>query len=210
MEIYWLGHGTFRIRGRDATIVTDPAPPSTGYKIGKVAADIVTISNTEPEVNNLAAIQGEPKFLTGPGEYEIGGVLITAVRTNHDKRAEGKRNVAYVFDIDDIRVCHLGGIDQIPHADDVEELGQADILLLPIGGGPTIGVAAAAETISVLEPKIVIPMRYKTEASTEELEPLERFLKEMGAEGKKAESRLSISKSNIPNDLTVVPLEYRG
>jgi L-ascorbate metabolism protein UlaG (beta-lactamase superfamily) len=210
MEIYWLGHGTFRLRGKEATVVTDPAPPSTGYKIGKIAADIVSISSDDPDVNNRAAIQGEPKFITGPGEYEIGGVLLTAVRTNHDKGADGRKNVAFVFDIDDIHICHLGSIDQVPHADDVEFLGAADILLLPIGGGKTLNVAQAAETISVLDPKIVIPMRYRTEATTEDLESVDRFLKELGAEGKKPETRLSITKSNIPSDTTVVLLEYRG
>ena len=210
MEIYWLGNGCFRIRGREATVLTDPTPPSSGYKIGKVAADLVTISSNDPGSNYRQAVQGDAQFVTGPGEYEIAGVLITGTLTNHARNADDRRNLAFVFDIDDIRVCHLGSINHIPSSDDVEVLGAADVLLLPIGGNGTLDTARAAETISVLEPRIVIPMRYKTEAATGELEGVDKFLKEMGAESKQPESRLSITKSNVPSDTSVVLLEYRG
>src|SRR5512135_1126380 len=161
MDIYWLGHGCFRLRGRDATVITDPAAPSTGYKIGKLPADIVTLSNDSPESSNLAAIQGEPKVLNGPGEYEIAGVLISGVRTPADPKQPGLRNTAFVIDLDDVRICHLGNISMVPHTDDVETLGRADVLIVPIGGGSVLDVARAAETISVLEPKMIIPMQYK-------------------------------------------------
>jgi L-ascorbate metabolism protein UlaG (beta-lactamase superfamily) len=211
MDIYWLGHGCFRLRGRDATVVTDPASPSTGYKIGRIPADVVTISNSSPESNNLGAIQGEPKVLEGPGEYEISGVLISAIRTPNDpKNSDPARNTAFVFDLDDVRICHLGNIAMVPHQDDFETLGRADVLIVPIGGGNVLDVGRAAETISVLEPKIIIPMQYKTDVSTGELETLDRFLKEMGAESKTPEARLTVTKSNVPSSTTVVVLSYRG
>jgi L-ascorbate metabolism protein UlaG (beta-lactamase superfamily) len=214
MEIVWLGHSCFRLRGRDATVVTDPCPPSTGYKIGKVAADIVTISHDHPEHNYRQAITGEPKFITAPGEFEVAGVLITGLRIRpRDKSSSddrSQRNIAFVFDIDDIRVCHLGDLRQAPHADDVEPLVGTDILLIPVGGGPTLDARSAAETVSLLEPKIVIPMRYKTAVSTSQVEGVEKFLKEMAAEGKTPESRLNISKSQLPADTTVVLLDYKG
>jgi L-ascorbate metabolism protein UlaG (beta-lactamase superfamily) len=212
MEIYWLGNACFRLRGRDATILTDPAPPSTGYKIGKVAADVVTISRNNPETSYRDAVTGEAKFIQGPGEYEVSGVLISAIATDHKEREDGySRNVAYVLDLDDIRVCHLGDIQQVPSGDDVEELSAADILLLPVGGGRVLDAEKAAEIVSLLEPKLVIPMLYKTEAATAgDLEPVERFLKEMGVEAKTAESRLSVTKSNLPQDTTIALLNYRG
>src|SRR3990170_1509822 len=99
MEIYWLGHGCFRLRGRDATVVTDPCPPTTGYRLSRVPADIVTIRRDRSDVNYLQAITGEPKVLNGPGEYEISGVLIAGMRTDHDGSSEpGNRNVAYVVE----------------------------------------------------------------------------------------------------------------
>jgi L-ascorbate metabolism protein UlaG (beta-lactamase superfamily) len=211
MEIYWLGHGCFRIRGREATVVTDPCPPTTGYKIGKVAADLVTISHSDDESNYRQAITGEPKFITGPGEYEISGVLITAVRTNPpDKTDRKNNNVAFVMDIDDVRVCHLGNIKQVPSGDDVEILSAADILLIPVGGRGALDSTAAAETVSRLEPKIVIPMRYRTETATGELETVDKFLKEMGVEAKSPEARLNATKSNLPAHTTIVVLEPRG
>jgi L-ascorbate metabolism protein UlaG (beta-lactamase superfamily) len=212
MEIIWYGHSCFRLRGRDATVITDPCPPSTGYKIGKLPADVVTISHDAPEHNYRQAITGAPKFLSGPGEYDIAGVLVAGVRTRRGKLEEDSgRNVAFVIDIDDIRVCHLGDLKQVPHAEVVEQLGSADILLIPVGGGSTIDARGAAETVSLLEPKIVVPMRYRTANSTStEVEGLERFLKEMGAEAKTPESRLNITKSQIPADTTVVVLEARG
>jgi L-ascorbate metabolism protein UlaG (beta-lactamase superfamily) len=211
MEIYWLGHGCFRLRGRDATVVTDPCPPSTGYKIGRVSADLVTISRNKPDSSYRSAITGDAKFLEGPGEYEIGGVLVTGIDTDRKARDDGYgRNVAYVIDLDDIRVCHLGDIATVPSGDEVEELSAADILFVPVGGGPVLNAEKAAEIVSLLEPKIVMPMLYKTEASTGQLEPVERFLKEMGAEAKDLEQRLSISKSGLPSDTTVKVLNYRG
>jgi L-ascorbate metabolism protein UlaG (beta-lactamase superfamily) len=211
VEIYWLGHGCFRLRGRDATVVTDPCPPSTGYKIGRVNADLVTISRNKPDSSYRNAITGEAKFLEGAGEYEIGGVLVTGIDTDRKARDDGfGRNVAYVLDLDDIRVCHLGDITTVPSGDEVEELSAADILFVPVGGGPVLNAEKAAEIVSLLEPKIVLPMLYKTEASSGQLEPVERFLKEMGAETKNLEPRLSISKSGLPSDTTVKVLNYRG
>jgi len=211
MEIYWLGHGCFRLRGRDATVLMDPCPPSTGYKIGKVNADIVTISRDLPESNHRSAVSGDAKFLDGPGEYDIAGVLITAIDTDRADRNDGhSRNIAYVVDVDDIKVCHLGDISRVPAGDEVEDLSSADILIVPVGGGSVMGAEKAAEIVSLLEPKIVIPMLYKTDASTGDFEAVDRFVKEMGAEAKTPEQRLNITKSALPQDTTLVLLSYRG
>jgi L-ascorbate metabolism protein UlaG (beta-lactamase superfamily) len=209
MDIYWLGHGCFRLRGRDATVVTDPAPPTTGYRLRGVAADIVTQSSDAVEVSYRQALTGEPKYITGPGEYEIAGVLVTGVRTAHDPNDSDRRNVAYVFDLDDIRICHLGSISHIPSTEDIEILGGADVLIVPVGGGKVFDTQRAAEAVALLEPKIILPMQYKTEASTGELLPVDRFVKELGFEAKPAESRLAITKSNIPSTTSVVLLNYR-
>jgi L-ascorbate metabolism protein UlaG (beta-lactamase superfamily) len=211
MEIYWLGHGCFRLRGRDATVLTNPCPPSTGYKIGKVPADIVTVSRDHPDSNYRQAVSGEPKFLMGQGEYEISAVLITGVRTDHRPiEQEPNRNIAYVIDLDDIRICHLGDISQVPAKDDAEVLSAPDILLIPVGGGAFLDAEKAAETVSLLDPKIVIPMNYRTEASAADLDPVDKFLREMGSEAKTPEARLNITRSAIPGDTTLVLLNYRG
>ena len=209
MEIYWLGHGCFRLRGRDATIVTDPCAPTTGYRISRVAGDIITLSQDAVESSYVQAVTGEPKLLSSPGEYEIAGVLISGVRTKINEASGARRNVAYLIDLDDVRICHLGGMSEVPHADEVEALN-ADVLIIPVGGGQVLDAAKAAETVSLLEPKLVIPMQYKTEAATADLDPVEKFLREMGAEAKAPESRLTVTKRDIPSDTTIALLNYRG
>jgi L-ascorbate metabolism protein UlaG (beta-lactamase superfamily) len=214
MEITWLGHACFRLRGREAAIVIDPCDKSTGYSIGKPAADIVTISHDHPGHNNAAAVAGTPRVLQGPGEFEVAGVMVMGVRTYHDKEQGAKlgKNTAYVFELDDMRVCHLGDIGHVPTPEQVEELSGVDILLAPVGGGNTLGAAQAAETVSLLGPKLVIPMHYKTDISKGNLEPLDRFLKEIGATSALNERlpKLSVTRSTLPDDAQVQVLDYKA
>ena len=214
MEITWLGHSCFRLRGREAAIVTDPCAKSTGYSVGRPAADIVTVSHDHPGHNNVAAVTGSPLVVQGPGEFEIAGVLIMGIRTYHDDE-KGERmgkNVAYVLELDDLRVCHLGDLGHVPTPEQVEELSGIDILLAPVGGNNTIGAAAAVETVSLLEPKLVLPMHYQTPAAKAQLDPLDRFLKEMGAPSalEERQAKLSITKSTLPHETKVLVLDYRG
>ncbi len=214
MEITWLGHSCFRLRSRESVIVTDPCAKSTGYSIGRPTANIVTVSHDHPGHNNVAAVAGSPHVIQGPGEFEISGVLITGIRTYHDDE-QGERlgkNVAYVLELDDVRVCHLGDLGHVPTPEQVEELSGVDILLTPVGGGSTISASAAAETVSLLGPKLVIPMHYQTPASKKKgLEPLDRFLKEMGATSalEERQPKLSVTKSTLPQETKVQVLDYR-
>ena len=214
MEITWLGHSCFRLRGREAAVVTDPCAKSTGYSVGRLAADIVTVSHDHPGHNNVAAVTGSPRVVQGPGEFEIAGVLIMGIRTYHDEE-KGERlgkNIAYVLEVDDLRVCHLGDLGHVPTPEQVEELSGVDILLAPVGGNNTIAAAAAAETVSLLEPKLVRPMHYQTPAAKAQLDPLDRFLKEMGAASalEERQAKLSITKSTLPHETKVLVLDYRG
>ncbi len=214
MEITWLGHSCFRMRGKDAAVVTDPCDKSTGYTIGKPSAEIVTISHDHPGHNNARAVAGEPRIVHGPGEYEISGVLIMGVQTYHDakKGAELGKNTAYVFELDDLRVCHLGDLGHVPTAEQAEELSGVDVLLMPVGGGSTIDATAAAETVSLLEPKLVIPMHYQTPAAKAKLEPLDRFLKEIGAKSALDERlpKLTVTRTTLPHETKVQVLDYKG
>jgi L-ascorbate metabolism protein UlaG (beta-lactamase superfamily) len=214
MEITWLGHSCFRLRGKDATVVMDPAGKETGYNISRPTADIVTVSHDHAGHNNVAGVAGSPRVLQGPGEFEVAGVLIMGIRTYHDneKGQSLGRNTAYVIELDDVRVCHLGDIGHVPTPEQVEELSGVDILLAPVGGTNTIDAAAAAETISLLEPKLVIPMHYKTSASKDDLEPLDRFLKEIGAKmaNDERQPKLAITKSTLPSETKIQVLDYKG
>jgi L-ascorbate metabolism protein UlaG (beta-lactamase superfamily) len=210
MDISWLGHSCFKIRGSHAIVITDPYSPDLGYSLGKPDASIVTVSHNHPGHSYTQGVGGEPKTVTGPGEYEIGGVLIIGVATFHDGdggRERGK-NTAYLMEIDEISVCHLGDLGHVLTAEQVEELDNVDVLLLPVGGVSTINAPVAAEVVRQLEPKIVVPMHYKTPALSRELEPVEKFLKEIGVNEVTPQPKLSLTKSSLPDSMQVFLLDY--
>jgi L-ascorbate metabolism protein UlaG (beta-lactamase superfamily) len=149
-------------------------------------------------------------LVTGPGEYEIGGVLIIGIATFHDGEGGRKRgkNTAYLMEIDEISVCHLGDLGHVLTAEQVEELDNVDVLLLPVGGVSTINAPLAAEVVRQLEPKVVVPMHYKTSALTRELEPVEKFLKEIGVKQVTPQPKLSLTRSSLPDSMQVFLLDY--
>jgi L-ascorbate metabolism protein UlaG (beta-lactamase superfamily) len=210
MDITWLGHSCFRIKGNHATVVTDPYSPDLGYSLGKLSADIVCLSHEHPGHSYFQGISGQPRRLNGPGEYEIGGVLIIGTSTFHDQErgSQRGRNTVYTMEIDELNVCHLGDLGHVLTAAQVEELGGVDVLLLPVGGLSTIDAPMAAAVVRQLEPKIVVPMHYKTPALNRELEPVERFLTEVGVNEAKGEPKLTVKRSTLPDTTQVVLLSY--
>lgn len=212
MEISWYGHSCFRITERGlATVVTDPYDHrQVGYDPLKLKADIVTISHNSPGHNNLAAIKGDPYRITGPGEFEVGGVFITGVATNGHRNPDEPRNTLYMIDYNGITIVHLGDMNRVPTQTEVEALGNVHIALVPVGSSGGLNAAKAVEVISVFEPNIVIPMHYATEGATVKLEPLNRFLKEMGQTEVKPQPSLKItSVSGLPEETQVVVLDYQ-
>jgi L-ascorbate metabolism protein UlaG (beta-lactamase superfamily) len=210
MEITWYGHSCFRLTERGmASVVTDPFDSEVvGYEPLRLKADIVTVSHEAPGHNFTSAVKGTSHRITGPGEFEIGGVFITGVQTdtNGKKNVEKPRNTLYVFDYDGLNVAHLGDLRQVPTQSEVEALGTVHIALVPVGGGNGLNAAKAAEVISLLEPNIVIPMHYGLKACKIQLDPLSKFLKEMGLTAAEAVPSLKISRSGLPDETKVVVL----
>src|SRR6185312_569759 len=190
-------HACFRLRGREATVVTDPPDAALGYSPGRLQADIVTISHDHPGHNNRGICGEDCTVIDGPGEYEVAGVFVTGVSTFHDAQ-EGKargKNVAYSIAIDAVIIGHLGDLGHTLSSKLIEDLGNIDVLLLPVGGGNTITAAQAAELVAAMETKLVIPMHYRTSIPhTANLEPVERFLKEMGRGESAPQAKLNVSK----------------
>jgi L-ascorbate metabolism protein UlaG (beta-lactamase superfamily) len=214
MEITWYGHSCFRLTERGmASIVTDPFDHQVvGYEALKLKADIATVSHDAPGHNFVSAVKGRTHTITGPGEYEIGGVFITAVQTNgHGNLDQGElRNTLYVFDYDGVTVAHLGDLRRVPSQTEVEALGEVNVALVPVGGGGGLHAAKAAEVVSVLEPGIVIPMHYGTPAALVDLAPLNKFLKEMGLGDIAPLDSLKVTRNSIPDETRVVVLNYVG
>ena len=210
MEINWLGHSCFRLKGSQTTVITDPYSPDLGYSLGKQTADIVTLSHQHPGHSYVGGVGGDPRIVAGPGEYEIGDVLIIGLTTFHDEDKGEKRgkNTIYLMEVDEISICHLGDLGHVLTAEQVEEIGNVDVLLLPVGGVSTINATMAAEVVRQLEPKAVIPMHYQTPALSWELEPVENFLKEMGVKEINSQPKLSFAKSSLPISTQVFLLDY--
>ncbi len=213
MEITWYGHSCFRITERNlATVVTDPYDHrAVGYAALKLKADIVTVSHASPGHNFLSAVPRDTYRITGPGEFEIGSVFITGVQTNgHTKKEQDEpRNTIYLIDYNGVNVLHLGSLNRVPTQPEVEALGPVHVALVPVGGGGGLTAAKAAEVISLLEPNIVIPMHFAAPESLIKLEPLSKFLKEMGLTGVDTQPSLKVtSVSSLPEETQVVVLAY--
>jgi L-ascorbate metabolism protein UlaG (beta-lactamase superfamily) len=213
MEITWYGHSCFRLTERNyVTVVTDPYDNKViGYDPLKLKAEIVTVSHDAPGHNNSDAVKGTTHVLTGPGEFEIGGVFITAVQTDSagKKSKDITRNTIYVFDYDGITVAHLGDLQKIPTQSEIELLGTVNVALVPVGGGNSLNAAKAAEVVSMLEPNLVIPMHYFTPDSKIKLDEINKFIKEMGLSKQDAQPSLKVSRSSLPDETHVIVLDYQ-
>lgn len=208
MELTWYGLSCFRMAERgQATIVTDPYNGNLGLPTLKLKADVVTVSHNAPGHNYLDAVTGREHALTGPGEYEIGGVFITGIATAQEHHTT--QNVLFLFDYGGLTIAHLGDMEKVPSQTQIEDLEQVNILLLPVGGGKSLNAAQAAELVSMLEPSIVVPMHYQIPGLTLELESVERFLKEMGVTEPVSENSLKLTAGNLPEETQIVLLNPR-
>ena len=210
-EITWLGHACFRLKSKDATVITDPYDKSLGLGTLNQRADIVTISHDHPHHSSLSGVKGEPFVVREPGEYETRGVFITGVWAYADDKGgkEIGRNTIFLFHLDDVLVCHLGSLGHSLKASQVEALGDVDILLVPIGGQATLNSTRAVEVISQIEPRIVVPMHYHTGRETVEMDTLDKFMKEMGLKEWTPEDKVSVKKSDLGETTRVVVLEAK-
>jgi L-ascorbate metabolism protein UlaG (beta-lactamase superfamily) len=192
--------------------VTDPFDPEVvGYDPGKLRAEVVTVSCDKPAHNYVKGIRGKAFEITGPGEYELGGVFITGVVINgktQQRSTDTVRNTIYVIDYNGLKVVHLGELNSVPNQTEVEGLGEVNVALVPIGGKTSLNAAKAAEVISLLEPSIVIPMHYGVKNSIMKLDPLSKFLKEMGLTAVETEESIKLSSANVlPEETRVMILE---
>lgn len=212
MELTWYGLSCFRLRSRGLTVVTDPFAPAVGLTLPRLRAEVVTVSHDALGHNQSGVVRNVEHVFDGPGEYELNGVFITGVQTFHrGKIGERQHNTAFVYEFDDLTVCHLGDLGVLPDREQVEILSGADILLLPVGGGDTLDAARAVEVVTELEPSIVIPMHYALPSLTIKLDSVDKFLKEMGVPRPDPVTSLKITRSDLQSEETqVVLLDVSG
>jgi L-ascorbate metabolism protein UlaG (beta-lactamase superfamily) len=212
MDIDWFGHSCFRLREAGITVITDPYDKSIGYNLPRMRADIVTVSHAAPGHASASAVKGDPKVLARPGEYEIKEVFITGIQTWRGAGAAGEpkeENTVFVFEFGDLTACHLGDLAKVLTQTQVESLPDIDVLLVPCGGGGALDADKAAEMISLLEPKLVVPMHYQISSGDLKLDPLSRFLKEMGVAESAPQDTLRVARSQLPAETQVVILECK-
>ncbi|MBI5876129.1 MAG: MBL fold metallo-hydrolase [Chloroflexi bacterium] len=210
MEITWYGHSCFRLRGKEGTVITDPFGKDCGYEWSRPRADLVTVSHAHDNHNAWSRVAGDPKVVHGPGEYEINNIFVTGIGSFHDnkKGAERGKNTIYLIEFEDLRICHLGDLGHTPNDSQAEALADLDVLFVPVGGQSALSASQAAEVVSQLEPRVVIPMHYKTKAFEGKLDGLDKFLKEMGLKTVEEHETLKITHSSDDEETKLVVLKY--
>lgn len=193
-DIHYLGHACVRVRGKEGTVVTDPYPRENGLDPGKVAANIVTVSANDPRRAHVEVVKplAERVFVVdGPGEYEVGGVMVNGVRTYRDRERGAQRghNTAYVLHLDDITFCHLGDLGHELNAHQIEEIGPVDVLFVPAYS--PLSPAELTEVISAIEPRVVVPLY-------DEPEQLDRLAHELGLKEWEAQEKLAVTSASLP------------
>jgi L-ascorbate metabolism protein UlaG (beta-lactamase superfamily) len=185
-------------------VVTDPFPESLGLKPDTRLATVVTVSNTHLNHSNWEGVSGDPRVFNAPGEYEYSGISVRGVMTPlSEGMKQEQRNVAYSMEIEGVNLCHLGDLTEPLTTRHINELSPVDVLLLPVGGGCTLAVDRIVQTMRDLDPKVVIPMHYRIPNISVELESVDVFLRLMGSGETQAQPRLSVTASNLPQDLRV-------
>ncbi len=235
MDITWLGHAATRVRTRDGTVVMDPTDRSSGADMARPTGDIVTVSRDHPHHNHAAGVKGVSMVLNGPGEYEVRGVQVQALRAslfsphaeNEDEAADadadgeadgesaedappplpaGERSTLFIIEAEDIRLAHLGGLGHAPTAKQAEALADVDVIVAPVAGADLLPPEEMAKVVRALEPKIVIPVCH----GGEQTEDFRSFVGVFGVKPEAAVSRLTLNRRNVGDSLRILLLESRG
>ncbi len=217
MDIKYLGHASFYIKTKTARLVTDPFDPAmTGFPLPKIEADIVTISHYHQDHNFIKPFQSEaashqpPLIIDFPGEFEKLAVRITGYRTYHDKKKGEERgeNIVYKIETEGISLLHCGDLGLVPDDAFLDNVGDVDILFVPVGGFYTINAAEAAELVRKIDPSIVIPMHYNHPKLNQkifgQLLPVLEFLKKFDVEEQMPLSKLTVKKETLGEEMKIV------
>lgn len=217
MEIAYLGHSSFRIKGKEVNLVTDPfGEPELGFRFPKVEADIVTVSHDHLGHNSVNLVGGNPFVIYGPGEYEIKGASIFGLNSFHlGPEDQPVRNTIYIIEMEGFRVCHLGDLGELLSDEQLEEINDVDILMLPVGGVYTLDPQKANELVSKIDPRIILPMHYKTSGMGKRYNncfSLADALKELGAAiDLTPVAKLTVTRDRLPvEERQVVSLERKS
>ena len=215
MNIIWHGQSCFQIissqgKNNHVNIVIDPFSEDIGLRVPRLEADILLVSHSHHDHNNIKAVAGTPFVINGPGEYEIKEVFIQGIPAFHDSSLGEERgaNTIYTIEAEELKLCHLGDLGQKELTpEQIDKIGEVDILMIPVGGVYTISAKEAVKIMSQIEPNIIIPMHYQLPKLKIKLDELDKFLKTMGIKKLDSLSKLSIKKKDIlPEEAKIIVL----
>jgi L-ascorbate metabolism protein UlaG (beta-lactamase superfamily) len=207
--IKWLGHASFLLESAGIKVLTDPFNAEIGYQPCKEKIDIVTISHEHWDHNAVDILVGSPRIIRETGLYTIDGINILGISSYHDKKQGQERGYNTIFKIssENLDILHLGDLGHVLTDRQLLEVGNVDILLVPVGGRYTVDADAAYEIVEQLQPQIIIPMHFLTaDVSLKELAPVEAFTAKFPRIIKKP--FLEISKQTLAPELRVIVLDY--
>ncbi len=199
MQIQYFGLSSFKISTKEAVVVTDPFHKDSGLTPPRGAADIIVLSERANKLYSATSgFSGEPFMADTPGEYDIKGVTMAGIPL----KQEDKYVSVFLIESEDLRILNLTHIKEWNMAEDeIEELGEIDILILPIGGNTVLSASQAAKVVNEIEPKIVIPSHYKMPGLIIDVDPLDKFVKEMGGKSEQMD-KLAIKKKDLSEEGT--------
>ena len=212
MQIFWHGYSSVRIEAKtgekECTILTDPYPNESSLRFPKtVDPDVLLLSHQDTSRFNLEGVQGSPFTITAPGEYEVKGAFVHGIQDPSVDVGTLLRPIMYRIVAEGMTLAFLGQLKRAPTDMEIEALGDVDILFIPVGGGDVMDSKIAGETISRIEPRIVVPMHYDIPGIKAKLQGVDKFCKELVCKRQDA-NKLKISKKDLPvEDLLVAVLE---
>ncbi|HID95395.1 MAG TPA: MBL fold metallo-hydrolase [Candidatus Latescibacteria bacterium] len=217
MNLIWLGHAAFLIVSLSGQrILTDPYQSGAfggaiGYKAIEDTVDVVTVSHEHLDHNYTKGLPGRPLVVKGPGMHQASGFTFKGVPSYHDEHRGRDRgtNTIFVFEVDSLRICHLGDLGHTLSKEQIDAIGEVDVLLIPVGGYYTIDADKASQVVKQLSPKLVVPMHFKTKSVRLPIAPVDEFIK-----GKKDvecldSSEITITRGALPEQTRIVVLKHR-
>ena len=210
MKVKWLGHASFLITSASGIrIITDPYTTGGNIKYGEIkeSADIVTVSHEHGDHNNVAAVKGNPEVVRGT--TEVKGIRFNGIPTYHDDAQGGKRgnNTIFCFEVDGIKVCHLGDLGHPLGEKQAAEIGSVDVLLIPVGGFFTIDAKVASQTYDQLKPRVAIPMHFKNNKCDFPIAGVDEFLSGKNNVSQSNSSEVEFKQEELPATPQIIVLK---
>lgn len=215
MNISWHGLSCFSIESKvgqkEAILVLDPYDNATGLRFPRtLTASVVAVSHNEKDANNVAAISGDPYVITIPGEYEVGGIFIYALSAPRKEEGKGQANIIFRLEVEDLSIVHLGALDRELTDEELEELENVDILMLPVGGLNVMTSKVASAVIAQVEPRVVIPMTHAVKGLKEGYGTADEFCKGLGVCKRENANKYKVQRKDLPEEDMLVMVLARA